>query len=170
MRGWLLAGRVDARHGLAALCMALTGGLLTAVSLMTGGCAGVGANQVLSAGYAAVLATQDANGDGALDRAEIAAMVERAFPPERRGGQGWTTLRAWLIAGYMEQDKDGDGRLTPNELLAGGPRACADLDGDGLLSEGEIAASVGRCPVGLLPVPLEVAGTAGVDRAATMLE
>lgn len=153
MLKWPFAGRVDARHGLAALCVALSGGLLTAVSLMTGGCTMVGASEVLSAGYAAVLATQDRNADGALDRGEVAGMVERAFPPERRTGPGWETLRAWLIAGYMEQDRDGDGRLTLGELLKAGARDCADLNGDGLLSQAEMAASIGRCPVGMLPLP-----------------
>lgn len=114
-----LAGRVDARHGMAALCVALGGGLLAMAGLMTGGCTVTGANQMLRAGYAAALASQDRDGDGALDRSEIAAMVERAFPPERRTGPGWTTLRAWLIAGYMEQDANGDGRLTLGELLKG---------------------------------------------------
>lgn len=122
-------GRVDARHGMAALCVALGGGLLTAIGLATSGCAGVGAGQVLSAGYAAVLATQDRNADGALDRAEIAEMVERAFPPERRTGQSWVALRAWLIAGYMAQDANGDARLTLDELLKGGPGVLPVYDG-----------------------------------------
>jgi len=154
MLRWPLAGRVDTRHGVAALCALFGGGLLTAVGMMTSGCAGMGANQVLSAGYAAVLATQDRNADGALDRSEVAGMVERAFPPERRTGQGWVALRAWLIAGYMEQDANGDGRLTLGELLKGGSRACADLNGDGMLSEVEVAASIGRCPTGMLPAPV----------------
>lgn len=124
MMKWPMAGCVDARHGMAALCMALGGGLLTAVGLMTGGCSGAGAGQVLNAGYAAVLATQDRNADGALDRGEVAAMVERAIPPERRTGQNWAALRAWLIAGYMEQDANRDGRLTLGELLRGGPGVC----------------------------------------------
>ncbi|HEX8300746.1 hypothetical protein [Sphingomonas sp.] len=153
MLKWPLAVRADARHGLAALCALLGGGLLTMMGMMTSSCAGLGASQVLSAGYAAALATQDRNADGALDRGEVAGMVERAFPPERRTGQGWTTLRAWLIAGYMEQDRDGDGRLTLGELLKGGSRACADLNGDGMLSEIEVAASIGRCPTGMLPAP-----------------
>lgn len=123
------AGRVDARAGMAALCVALGGGLLTAIGLATSGCAGVGAGQAVRAGYVAVLATQDVNADGALDGQEIAAMVERAFPPERRKGQSWVALRAWLIAGYMAQDKDGDGRLVAGELLSGGPGVMPVYDG-----------------------------------------
>ncbi|WP_294091605.1 hypothetical protein [Sphingomonas sp.] len=115
-RRW--AGRVDTRHGMAALCVALGGGLLTVLGLATGGCSGTG--QVLGTGYAAVLAMQDRNADGVLDRAEVAAMVERAFPPERRTGQRWTALRAWLIESYMARDRDGDGRLTLDELMRGG--------------------------------------------------
>jgi len=123
------AGRVDARHGMAALCLALGGGLLTALGLATGGCAGAGAGQMLRVGYAAALATQDLNGDGALDRGEVAAMVERTFPPERRAGQSWVALRAWLIAGYMAQDRNGDGLLTLDELLKAGPEALPLYDG-----------------------------------------
>lgn len=153
MLKWPWAGRMDMRHGVAALCVALSGGLLTAVGLATSGCAGLGATQMLRAGYAAVLATQDLNGDGALDRSEVAGMVERAFPPERRTGQSWVALRAWLIAGYMAQDGNGDGRLTLGELLKGGSALCGDLDGDGMLSDMEAAASIGRCPAGMLPAP-----------------
>ncbi|WP_066798807.1 hypothetical protein [Sphingomonas soli] len=153
MVNWPWAGRMDMRHGMAALCVAMGGGLLTVVGLATSGCAGLGANQMLRAGYAAVLTTQDLNGDGALDRGEVAGMVERAFPPEQRSGKSWGTLRAWLIAGYMAQDTNGDGRLTLGELLKGGSAVCGDLDGDGMLSDVEAAASIGRCPAGMLPAP-----------------
>ncbi|MES2986882.1 MAG: hypothetical protein V4808_03155 [Pseudomonadota bacterium] len=112
------AGRVDARHRMAALCVALGGGLLTVMGLATSGCTGT--QQMLSTGYAAVLATQDANADGALDRSEVVAMVERALSPERRTGERWLALRAWLIESYMVRDANGDGRLTLDELLRDG--------------------------------------------------
>lgn len=153
MPGRTSAGCADARHGLAVLCMALSGGLLMAAGLATSGCTHIGSGQLLSAGYAAVLVTQDRDRDGGLDRGEVTAMVERGFPPDKRAAPGWATLRAWLVAAYMEQDADGDGRLVLAELLQPGRAACVDLDGDGQLSPAEVAASVGRCPAGTLPPP-----------------
>lgn len=85
-----------------------------ALALATGGCAlGARPAAVISA---AVFAASDRDHDGMLDRQEIAAMVDAAFPPERRQGSGWDALRAGLIAGYAAQDRDGDGRLSRDEL------------------------------------------------------
>lgn len=150
---WPLAGRIDLRRGVAALALMLGGAL--GAGMMSGGCAGVNGRAVLAAGYAASLAVQDRNGDGALDRGEVETLVEAAFPDSAKRGEGWRVLRAWLVAGYMGQDLDRDGRLTLGELLRGPAQAvqCVDMDGDLTLSEAEIAASVGRCPAGMLPNP-----------------
>lgn len=157
MAGIPWAGRVDARHGVAALCVVLGGVAATAMSLMAGGCTSVEGRAALQIGVAAVAAAHDGNGDGALDRAEVAAMVEGAFPPEARSGPGWNALRAWLIAGYMAQDLNGDGRLTLAELLRGPSAgasavACGDTNGDGVTSAAEVAAGLGRCPAVALPL------------------
>lgn len=164
MLKWPWAGRVDARRGVAALALVM-GGLVTGAGLLGGGCTGVTGQAILSAGYAASLVAQDRNGDGMLDRSEVTAMVEAALPPEAQAGPGWSALRAWLVAGYMAQDGDRDGRLSLAELLSG-PRAaidCADVNGDRALSESEVAASMGRCPAGILPVRGEPDFTA-IDR------
>lgn len=153
MAGFPWTGRVDARHGMAALCVLLGGVAATALGVMTGGCTNADGRAALQIGVAAVAAAHDRNGDGAIDREEVTAMVEGAFPPEVRSGPGWTALRAWLVAGYMAQDRDGDGRLTLAELLRGPSEAgaCGDGDGDGVTSASEAVASLGRCPVGALP-------------------
>lgn len=85
-----------------------------ALAFATGGCA-LGARPAMVVSTA-MLAASDRDGDGTLDAQEIAAMVDAAFPPERRQGSGWDALRAGLIAAYLAQDRDGDGRLSRDEL------------------------------------------------------
>lgn len=118
MAGFPLAGRVDARAAVMAVCVVLGGGAAAGLGLMTGGCTAPETRAVLQAGVAAVAVANDLNGDGALDRGEVTAMVERSFPIATRTGPGWDTVRALLVASYMGQDRDGDGRLTMAELLA----------------------------------------------------
>ncbi|MBB4838204.1 hypothetical protein HNP52_001255 [Sphingomonas kyeonggiensis] len=83
--------------------------------LMLCGCA-IG-RAALDVGSAALVARFDADRDGGLDRAEVAAMVSAAMP-----GSGPTieAARAGLAAGYWTRDCDRDGKLTAGELAAGG--------------------------------------------------
>lgn len=90
-------------------CMAA--GLL---ALLTAACA-LNAQSRLPMG-AVMVAAQDRNGDGALDAAEVQAMVERAFPPATLIGGFWDGIRTGLIAAYWAHDLDQDGRLRPAEL------------------------------------------------------
>jgi hypothetical protein len=81
------------------------------------GCAlSVGA--LLNAGSAALVTRFDANGDGGLDRDEVAKMVATSAPGQ---GADLDALRAGLAAGYWTRDCDRDGRLTAAELAAGNP-------------------------------------------------
>lgn len=75
----------------------------------------------------------DANQDGVIDAAEIAAWRQRV---EARGGRGGGRMLAML----NEQDADKDGRITRDEALAASRArfAEADKDGDGKLSGDEI--------------------------------
>ncbi|MDG2534491.1 hypothetical protein P6144_12585 [Sphingomonas sp. HITSZ_GF] len=82
------------------------------------GCAISGA-ALLQAGGNAVIGRFDADKDGALDGAELAALVAAAVPGE---GAPLDLLRAGLLAGYMARDCDADGRVTPAELATG--QAC----------------------------------------------
>jgi hypothetical protein len=82
------------------------------------GCALNGA-AVVRAGSAALVARFDADRDGALDRAEVTAMVAATVPGE---GVVPDALRAGIAAGYWTRDCDRDGRLTAAEL--GAPEAC----------------------------------------------
>lgn len=90
-------------------CMAA--GLL---ALLTGACA-LDARTGLAVGTGLVVAG-DRNGDGALDSAEVQALVERAFPPARLTGGFWDGMRAALTAAYWARDLDQDGKLSPAEL------------------------------------------------------
>lgn len=95
---------------------ALPAGLCLA--LLTGGCA-LNAKVGLMAGASAMVAANDRNGDGYLDRDEVRAMIERALPPRRFKGGFWERLRASLIAAYWSRDRNGDGRLSADELTQG---------------------------------------------------
>jgi hypothetical protein len=82
--------------------------------LMLCGCAISGATLV-RAGSAALVARFDADGDGALDGKEVAAMAAATVPGK---GAEIDALRAGLAAGYWTRDCDRDGRLTVAELAA----------------------------------------------------
>lgn len=97
--------RRAAACGVAGLCLAL------------GGCAQWSGQAALASGYAALVAGWDRDGDALLDRGEVTAMVEAGFPPEERKGAAWDALRAWLVALWFEQDRNGDGRLARDELV-----------------------------------------------------
>lgn len=90
-------------------CMAA--GLL---ALLTGACA-LDARTGLAVGTGLVVAG-DRNGDGALDAAEVQALVERAFPTATLQGGFWDDMRAALSAAYWARDLDHDGKLRPSEL------------------------------------------------------
>lgn len=79
------------------------------------GCA-IGEEGLASAGSAALMARFDADRDGGLDTAEVAAMIAAAVPGK---GAGFDAVRAGLAAGYGTRDCDRDGRLTAVELRAG---------------------------------------------------
>lgn len=91
-------------------CMAA--GLL---ALLTGACA-LDARTGLAVGAGVAVAAGDRNGDGALDSAEVQALVERAFPPARLVGGFWDGMRAALSAAYWARDLDRDGKLSLAEL------------------------------------------------------
>jgi len=138
------AGRAPARPA-----AVHAGVLLAAAVLMATGCTATGGRAAIKAGYGLLLARHDANRDGALDRQEIEAMVDAAVPPERRRGGGWDALRAWLVARYVAQDRDGDGRLGLDELVRGPLAAfqCIDADASGRVTPAEIEARWAGCAI-----------------------
>lgn len=126
--------------------LALRAAAACALLAALGGCATLRGEAAIGAGYRLLVEAHDRDGDGALDAGEVEAMIDRAVPAERRGA-GWDRLRTWLVERWIEQDREGDGRLTPGELAAG-PRAafdCLDRDGDGRLGRGEVGAGWGLC-------------------------
>lgn len=129
---------------------ALRGGRVAWVlaAALAAGCVPVRAPAVIEAGYRLVLGASDADGDGVLGRDEVAAMIDRAIPADRRDG-GWERLRGWLVARFAEQDRNGDGLLSAEELAAGPVAAfrCIDRDGDGRIEAGDAAADWGMCLV-----------------------
>jgi Ca2+-binding EF-hand superfamily protein len=80
------------------------------------GCALSGA-ALLHAGSAALVAHFDSDKDGALSVAEVTAMVAATVPGK---GAELDALRAGLLAGYMANDRDGDGKLSMAELAGAG--------------------------------------------------
>lgn len=136
MSGARGAARMPRGRGMACALMAA----------MLGGCAVTHGQGAVEAGYGLLILANDRDGDGMLDRDEVAAMVDAAVPPERRGA-GWPRLRGWLVDRFLEQDRDGDGRLALGEMVRG-PVAgfqCLDRDGDGRVEGGEAAAGWGMC-------------------------
>lgn len=91
-------------------CMAA--GLL---ALLTGACA-LDPRTGLAVGAGVAVAVNDRDGDGALDTAEVQAMVERAFPPATLKGGFWDGMRAALTAAYWARDRNQDGKLGIAEL------------------------------------------------------
>lgn len=104
----------------------------------------------------------DKNGDGALDREELTAAVEEmnkrfrsgpggdnfpggpgAFGPGF-GGQGNDPAR--ITGQLMQNDRNGDGKLTPDEVPQRmmGMLRDADTNGDGALEPGELQAVMAR--------------------------
>ncbi|MEP9359314.1 hypothetical protein [Sphingomonas sp. KR3-1] len=77
-----------------------------------GGCA-IGGAALVEAGSVALVARFDADGDGALDAGEVAALVAAAVPGK---GAELEALRAGVAAGYWTRDCNRDGRLTRAEL------------------------------------------------------
>ncbi len=126
------------------LCRA---GLVPALAL--GACVQGSGRVAVAAGYAALLARGDADGDGRLDRSEVTALVAAAVPGDAPAREA---LRFWLVARWMSADADGDGKLSLDEL-ARAPLAafdCADANQDGNVSAGEIGAVL-RCAGQVVP-------------------
>lgn len=123
-------------------CAVVAGVLLT-------GCATLHGELAVRAGFGLLLARHDADHDGGLDRVEIEAMVEAAIPPERRQGAGWSALRSWLIARYLDQDSDHDGRVRADELARAPVAAfhCLDTDASGRVSPAEAEARWAGCVI-----------------------
>lgn len=104
---------------------------------------------------AEMLRRADTNGDGAVSRAEYAAMRERLFAKLDRNHDGYLTAddrsgrrmgrRASgekLQQAMQGLDRDGDGRVSHDEFTQGPTLMFdrADTDGDGTLSPAEIQA------------------------------
>jgi Ca2+-binding EF-hand superfamily protein len=109
-----------------------------------------------------MLQNADQNGDGVITRDELAANMEKMrnqfrgapgsgpFPGGPRGfapGAGRPRAEAEQITGqFLQYDRDGDGRLTANEL----PREAArmlqggDQNNDGAIDAGELQAAIAR--------------------------
>ena len=108
-----------------------------------------------SADPAQMLGRADTDGDGAITRAEFAAMRERLFAKLDRNHDGYLTaddqshrrLGRRNSAERLQQamhglDRDGDGRVSHDEFT-NGPTLMfdrADTDGDGVISPAELRA------------------------------
>lgn len=85
------------------------------LALLTGACALDGQTGI-AVGAGVTVAVNDRDGDGMLDAAEVQALVERVFPPDKLTGGFWDGMRASLTAAYWARDLDRDGRLSAAEL------------------------------------------------------
>ena len=99
----------------------------------------------------------DANADGALTEAEIAAMGQRAEGQGSQGG-GAAGQRGGRGAGMMARmfataDMDGDARITRDEMRTSATARFREQDrnGDGVVSADERPAFPGRPGGGLIP-------------------
>jgi Ca2+-binding EF-hand superfamily protein len=100
-----------------------------------------------------MLQNADQNGDGAIDRRELAA-ARANMPNQFRGAQGAFRPGAGGIdrnseramGQFLQMDSDGNGRLTPNELSPDATRMLqgADQNGDGSVDAGELQAVIAR--------------------------
>ncbi|MFT4251263.1 MAG: EF-hand domain-containing protein [Caulobacter sp.] len=88
----------------------------------------------------------DANKDGVIDAAEIAAIKKRLEEREAQGGGGGFGGR--MLAQLMGQDADKDGRITKDEALAAARAqfALVDANKDGKLTDGEFRMGPGGPP------------------------
>jgi hypothetical protein len=92
----------------------------------------------------------DANGDGAISRAEYRAVQAARWPQIDRNGDGYLTeddfprIAAQRARTQLAQvaylDTDGDGRISRNEFLDGPAHVFrrADRNGDGVLTRSEL--------------------------------
>ncbi len=108
-------------------------------------------------------AALDLNGDGMLDRQDRdivtgpSAAAERLAPGRRAAGEDGSG--AYLDKLLREQDRDGDGRVTLDELrvakrgFPGAVFGALDRNGDGALSQadGAVAARAPKAPAGAAP-------------------
>ena len=85
------------------------------------------------------LAAIDANGDGAVDAAELEAWIAQAFTSLDKNGDGYVTVAEGTVVMTPEQwaaaNTNGDDGLSPLELQAQARAdfAAADRDGNGRL-------------------------------------
>jgi hypothetical protein len=99
--------------------------------------AGAAFAQDINTGHLAIL---DTNGDGAVDRAEYAAFVAKAFAALDKNGDGYVTLVEAQGVLTPEQfaaaNANGDGGVSRQEFEATTQADFAqmDLDGDGALN------------------------------------
>ena len=101
-------------------------------------------------GYEAFFRNVDSDHDSRLSREEWGRSVDAAIGY----GQGGSTLlanedqlRRDYASVFEEADRDGDGRLTLDEVLAQPLQtfACADVDADGAISSTEQEQALDRC-------------------------
>ncbi|MBO9622127.1 MAG: hypothetical protein J7500_05385 [Sphingomonas sp.] len=135
-----------------ALGMALRGRELACVlaaGMLVAGCTTLHGELAVRAGFGLLVTRYDADRDGGLNRAEIETMVDAAIAPERRQGAGWAALRAWLVARYLDQDMDHDGRVRADELARAPVAAfhCLDADASGRVTPGEAEARWAGCVI-----------------------
>ncbi len=100
-----------------------------------------------------ILQNADRNGDGAIDRQELAGALANARG-QFGGPQGGANLggardaaEADRVTGqFLQNDRNGDGKLTPNELPAESARMLqnADRNQDGAIDAGELQEAVAR--------------------------
>lgn len=95
----------------------------------------------------------DADGDGAISRAEYRSVQAARWPQIDRNGDGYLTeddfpraaaRRARMqLAEIAYLDTDGDGRISQNEFVDGQPPLFrrADQNGDGALTRSEVQAA-----------------------------
>ena len=97
---------------------------------------------------APMLQGADTNGDGSYDRAEVTAAMENARGRFGRGGGGGGGGfdPQQMTQQLMQGDRNGDGKLTPDEVSprARGMLQGADMNGDGAIDAQELQAAAQR--------------------------
>jgi len=88
----------------------------------------------------------DANGDGALEQAELGPAAGPAAAASDRRATAAATASERLVKRYLQSDKDGDGKLSADEAPGALKRQFEQIDknGDGFLDADELKAPRGR--------------------------
>jgi Ca2+-binding EF-hand superfamily protein len=120
-----------------------------------------------------ILQNADRNGDGAIDRQELAGALAaargqfggpQAGPFDNRGGNlggARNAADADRVTGqFLQNDRNGDGRLTADELPADSARMLqnADRNNDGAIDAGELQEAVARMGSRARGAGLEIGG------------